>query len=171
MWESIPDILFDFEDVLQGTCKLDLFVNPIGVNGKTDADTNMVLQSSLPKNSEFLVKEVEVVFIPKRLHRDVYAEMSASRASFQVRFADKLYFNGFIGRFMRPWKYSHAVEGAVFGETETLPWATGPFIVSVPFYLTGLLHIEASIRWDDSGAPSDGRMGVVFSGLRYQQQV
>lgn len=64
-WEAIRQSLYDFQAYqAAGVTQLTFFALPAGQGGKTLSDTNMTLAGQLPKNQEFLVQSIEVVFLP-----------------------------------------------------------------------------------------------------------
>jgi len=64
-WEAIRQSLYDTQAyAAAGQTQLSYFSLPVGQGGKTLSDTNMSLAGQLPKNQEFLVQSIEVVFYP-----------------------------------------------------------------------------------------------------------
>lgn len=64
-WEVIKQSLYDTAAyAAAGQPTLSFFAVPAGQGGKTLTDTNMTLAGQLPKNQEFLVTSVEILFHP-----------------------------------------------------------------------------------------------------------
>lgn len=63
--EVLADMLYDRQVYpANAGWNLTFFERPVGVNGKTFADTNMLLHSALPVGNRFLACVVEIIFLP-----------------------------------------------------------------------------------------------------------
>lgn len=64
-WEAVRQTLYDFQAyAAAGQSILTFFAVQAGQSSKTISDTNMTLAAQLPKNQEFLVQSIEVMFLP-----------------------------------------------------------------------------------------------------------
>jgi len=64
-WEVIKQSLYDSAAYpAAGATQLTFFSVPVGQSSKSLSDTNMSLAGQLPKNQEFLVQSVEILFHP-----------------------------------------------------------------------------------------------------------
>lgn len=63
--EVVRQSLYSFETyAMAGQTQLTFFANPVGVGGRTLADTNMTLAGQIPSGQRFAVQSMEVYFIP-----------------------------------------------------------------------------------------------------------
>lgn len=164
--EILVDKLYDYERLSEGREQW-FFQRPLGIGGKTEHDTNLYLSATLPSGVQFLVRSIEVAYIPDSLSKDDYIA-AAPLGSLQLQILDKSYVRlAPIGCFMRPWVRTFEKEKAI--ETDAAPWTYGPFdTAETALQLLPGNQFAVSLRWGDSPRerPRTGRIGVVFHGIR-----
>lgn len=67
--EMIYQPLYDTETYCNGVERIDFFSRPVGVDGKTDADTNMYLPNALPLYVDFLLEGI-AIDLPAKLAKE-----------------------------------------------------------------------------------------------------
>jgi hypothetical protein len=160
--EVIDRPLYDFQP-LQGVAKQEFFQVPVGVEGKTRFDTNMLLVGQLPSGVTHSTNQIEVAYFPQGPDQRQQYEDFGRLGRLEVTVLDKMYFDlAPLGRFMRPWRYVE--DGGVLVIDEA-PWTHGPFRISVPFTLLPAQSFGVTVAWDNSArAVAGGRLGVILHG-------
>lgn len=165
--EILVDKLYDYER-LSDAKEQWFFQRPLGIGGKTEQDTNLYLSATLPSGVSFVVRSIELTYIPDSLSKDDY--IAAAPLGFvQLQILHKSYVRfAPIGCFMRPWVRTLEREKAT--ETEAAPWTYGPFdTAATPLTLLGGNQFAVSVRWTSESQrdrPRRGRIGVVLHGVR-----
>jgi hypothetical protein len=174
-WEIITDTLYAYEQLEPGAEKVVFFQEPIGIGGRTEEATNMVLCGALPVGVEFLLEQLEVAFFPdlsatERVIKRQYIKLAAS-GRLRLMILDKTYLDlAPLGGFMRPWTTTTRAAVGKFREiVDRAPWTHGPFKLGRRIHIVSSAVFAVEVSWDH-GAPikAPGRLGVVFHGYRYR---
>ncbi len=197
-WEAIRQSLYDYQAyAAAGANQLTFFALPIGQGGKTLSDTNLNLAGQLPKNQEFLVQSVEVVFYPAT--PTVAAGMpsffgaEAAQTSINDAFifgrsgnlnltiGSKPYLQEApLGRF--PQKANFGLEAALADATTAAAnlqsrtgygkWEGRPYLLDpVPLLLPENQNFTVTLNWPEGlqAITNPARVGVILDGILYRR--
>lgn len=197
-WEAIKQSLYDFQAyAAAGTTQLTFFANPVGQGGKTLSDTNMNLSGQLPKNQEFLLQSIEVVFHPTT--PTVAAQMpGAFGAQAAAAILNDAYIFGRsgnltltvgskpylqeapLGRF--PQKAHFSFDGAVADATTAAAtqqsrmafgfWTGRPYMLDpAPLLLVENQNFSITLNWPEGvqAITNPARVGVILDGILYRR--
>ena len=160
--EIFPDALYDYQNFKAGTKEAVFLQVPIGVDGRTHFDTNMVLPGFLPMGHLFQVNELELVCFERNRRR--YAELGES-GLLVVTIISKIYVSRHARQCMRPWRRELTTSGRpVQLMTDEIPWMTGPLRFAPPLVLWPSQQFVAMVTWE-KGLPYPARLGVSLNGI------
>lgn len=195
--EGIRQTLYDFQTYVgtTGHSSLSFFQTPVGQNGKTYEDTNMVQAGSLPTPQAFLVESIEIYFFPSVLNvqaEDAATPFTPSQFINDVATINKtgfLEFNISSKNYLReaplgvfPPKTrltgSAAVAASIAGSTassmEMISFATTggrPYFVDPPLLLEATVNFNVTLNWATAQVLPSGanaRIGVKLDGIFYR---
>lgn len=197
-WEAIRQSLYDFQAyAAAGQAVLTFFANPLGQGGKTLSDTNMTLAGQLPKNQEFLIQSIEVVFFPttptvaaqmpavfgaeaaQSLINDVY--IVGRSGNLNLTIGSKPYLQEApLGKF--PPKTHMCVDAALADATTAganlqsrtgyAYWSGRPYVLDpAALLLPENQNFSITLNWPEGvqAITNPGRIGVVLDGILYRR--
>lgn len=197
-WEAVRQSLYDFQAyAAAGVTQLTFFANPVGQSNKTLSDTNMTLAGQLPKNQEFLLQSIEVVFHPTT--PTVAAQMPAAfgaqaaaqvindayifgrSGNLQLIVGSKPYLQEApLGRF--PQKAHFCLDAALADATTAAAnqqsraafgyWAGRPYQLDpAPLLLVENQNFTITLNWPEGvqAITNPARVGVILDGILYRR--
>ncbi len=197
-WEAIKQSLYDFQAYqAAGVNQLTFFANPVGQGGKTLSDTNLNLAGQLPKNQEFLLQSIEVVFLPTTptvaaqmpgafgaqaaaaILNDAYIFGRSGNLTLMV--GSKPYLQEApLGRF--PQKAHFSFDGAVADVTTAGAnlqsrmafgfWTGRPYMLDpAPLLLVENQNFSITLNWPEGvqAIANPARVGVILDGILYRR--
>lgn len=197
-WEAIRQTLYHYQAYAQvGQSQLTFFQQPQGQGGTTASDTNMTLAGQLPKNQEFLIQSIEVVFLPTT--PTVAAQMPAAfgaqaiaqivndayivgrSGNLQLQIGAKPYLQEApIGRF--PAKARFSLDAALADVTSAAAnlqsriafgaWGGRPYLLSpADLLLPENQNFSITLNWPEGvqAIANPARIGVVLDGFLYRR--
>lgn len=197
-WEAIRQTLYDFQAYqAAGVTQLTFFALPVGQSSKTLSDTNMTLAGQLPKNQEFLVQSIEVVFLPTT--PTVAAQMPAAQgAQAAAAIINDAYIFGRSGNLTltigsKPYlqeaplgrfpQKAHFCLDAAIADTTTAGaaqqaraafgfWTGRPYLLSpADLLLPENQNFSVSLNWPEGvqAITNPARVGVILDGILYRR--
>lgn len=200
--EVVRQSLYDYQIYAQaGQPQLSFFANPIGqgttshpgsAGPKTRADTNMTLPGQLPAPIKYLVRSIELDFLPGVEPSLGYAANAPSA------FVNDLYNVGRSGylvftigskdylieaplhkfppktRFRTNSSQSDATTAAAaqFSQTASGYWDGRAYVLDAPLYLESTQNFSITLNWPNAvalaAADTTARIGVILDGLLYR---
>ena len=199
-WEAVRQSLYDFQAyAAAGQSVLTFFAQPLGqgTTPKTLSDTNMTLAGQLPKNQEFLIQSIEVVFFPTTptvaaampsffgaqaaqvIVNDTY--IVGRSGNLQLIIGSKPYLQeGPIGKF--PPKTHMCVDAALSDATTAgaalqtrtgyAYWNGRPYVLDpAALLLPENQNFSVTLNWPEGvqAISNPGRIGVVLDGILYRR--
>jgi len=197
-WEAVKQSLYDFQVyAAAGQTQLTFFALPVGQGGKTLSDTNMTLAGQLPRNQEFLLQSIEIVFFPTT--PTVAAQMPAAFGAQAVaQIVNDSYIVGRagnlalvigskpylqeapLGRF--PPKTHFEIDAAAADVTTAgaalqtriayAGWSGRPYMIDpASLLLPENQNFSISLNWPEGvqAITNPGRIGVVLDGILYRR--
>lgn len=197
-WEAIRQSLYDTQVyAAAGQTQLTYFSLPVGQGGKTLSDTNMTLAGQLPKNQEFLIQSIELLFEPTT--PTVAAQMPAAfgaqaiaqivndsyivgrGGNLNLTIGSKPYLQEApLGRF--PAKAHFCVDGALADVTTAGAslqsriafgyWAGRPYMLDpAPLLLPENQNFSITLAWPEGvqAITNPGRLQVILDGILYRR--
>ena len=197
-WEAIRQSLYDYNAYpAAGVNTLNFFAQPQGQGGKTLSDTNMTLAGQMPKNQEFYLQSIEVVFLPTT--PTVAAQMpAAAGAEAAALLVNDAYIFGRsgnltltigskpylqeaqMGRF--PAKTHFAIDAAMSDTTTAGAaqdnrvafgfWTGRPYHLDpAPLLLPENQNFSVSLNWPEGlqAISNPARVGVILDGILYRR--
>lgn len=197
-WEAIKQSLYDFQAyAAAGATQLTFFANPVGQSGKTLSDTNMSLSGQLPKNQEFLLQSIEIVFHPTT--PTVAAQMPAAYgAQVAAQIVNDAYIFGRSGNLTltvgsKPYlqeaplgrfpQKAHFALDAAFSDATTAGaaqqaraafgfWGGRPYMLDpAPLLLVENQNFSITLNWPEGvqAITNPARVGVILDGILYRR--
>ena len=196
-WEAIKQSLYDFQAYqAAGVSTLTFFSTPVG-GTKTLSDTNLTLAAQLPKNQEFLVQSIEVVFHPSTptvaaampsffgaqaaqvLINDAY--IFGRSGNLTLTIGSKPYLQEApLGRFPQKARFdlsaalADATTAAAALQTRTGFgfWTGRPYLLDpAPLLLPENQNFSVSLNWPEGAQAisNPARIGVILDGIMYRR--
>lgn len=197
-WEAIRQSLYDYAAYqAAGVTQLTFFALPVGQGNKTLSDTNMTLAGQLPKNQEFLVQSIEVVFYPTTptvaagmpsffgaeaaqvLINDAY--IFGRSGNLNLTIGSKPYLQEApVGRFPQKAQYelsaalADASTAAAALQTRTGygKWVGRPYLLDpAPLLLPENQNFSVSLNWPEGvqAISNPARVGIILDGILYRR--
>jgi hypothetical protein len=200
--EAVRQTFYDFQTYAQaGQSQLNFFALPIGqgttshpgsTGPKTKADTNMTTAGSLPSPQRFLVKSIEIMFLPGltvgqfnavasdliNFSDDVYNVSKSGYLDFVI--GSKSYLTEApIGRFPPKTRLEtgHAALASNSATTGALmidyaAFGGRPYLLDAPLYLESTQNFSVSLNWPNAvalaAADTTARIGIILDGYLYR---
>jgi len=197
-WEAIRQSMYHYQAyAAAGATQLTFFQVPAGQGGTTLSDTNMTLSGQMPKNQEFLIQSIEVVFLPTT--PTVAAQMPAvfgaqaaaailndayifgRSGNLTLTIGAKPYLQEApLGRFPAKARYSLdaaladvSTAGASFQSRVAFgAWGGRPYLLSpADLLLPENQNFSLTLNWPEGAQAiaNPARVGVIFDGFLYRR--